>query len=60
MPLRMHQRSEIRWVEASYTAIHNILSNPVYAGAYAYGKTRREVTLDAWQAQKTHATLASV
>jgi DNA invertase Pin-like site-specific DNA recombinase len=47
LPLRMHQRSEIRWVEASYTAIHHILSNPVYAGAYAYGKTRREVTLDA-------------
>jgi DNA invertase Pin-like site-specific DNA recombinase len=47
LPLQMHQRSEIRWVEASYTAIHHILSNPVYAGAYAYGKTRREVTLDA-------------
>ena len=24
-----------------------MLSNPVYAGAYAYGKSRREVTLDA-------------
>ncbi len=35
LPLRMHQRSEIRWVEASYTAIHHVLSNPVYAGAYA-------------------------
>src|SRR6201997_4690588 len=47
LPLRMHQRREIRWEEASYTAIHHVLSNPVYAGAYAYGKTRREVTLDA-------------
>ena len=47
LPLRMHQRCEIRWVEASYTSIHHVLSNPVYAGAYAYGKTRREVTLDA-------------
>ncbi|HTR14755.1 MAG TPA: recombinase family protein [Roseiarcus sp.] len=47
LPLQMYQRCEIRWVEASYTAIHHILSNPVYAGAYAYGKTRREVTLDA-------------
>ena len=44
LPLRMHQRSEIRWVEASYTAIHHILSNPVYAGAYAYGKTRRSAS----------------
>src|SRR5580700_197320 len=40
LPLRMHQGWEIRWVEASYTAIHQVLSNPVYAGAYAYGKTR--------------------
>jgi DNA invertase Pin-like site-specific DNA recombinase/predicted DNA-binding transcriptional regulator AlpA len=46
-PLRMHQGDEIRWVEASYTAIHHVLTNPVYAGAYAYGKTRRETILDA-------------
>src|ERR1700723_2272592 len=51
-PLRMHQRCEIRWVEASYTTIHHVLSNPVYAGAYAYGKTRRETTLDASGARK--------
>src|SRR6204780_5192927 len=51
-PLRMHQRCEIRWVEASYTAIHHVLSNPVYAGAYAYGKTRRATTLDASGARK--------
>jgi DNA invertase Pin-like site-specific DNA recombinase/predicted DNA-binding transcriptional regulator AlpA len=46
-PLQMHQRSGIRWVDASYTAIHHVLTNPVYAGAYTYGKTRRETTLDA-------------
>jgi hypothetical protein len=45
-PLQMHARAEIRWVEASYTAIHHVLSNPVYAGAYAYGKTRQETILD--------------
>ena len=28
-PLQMHARSEIRWVEASYTAIHHVLTNPV-------------------------------
>ena len=32
-----HQGGEIRWVEASYTAIHQVLTNPVYAGAYVYG-----------------------
>jgi DNA invertase Pin-like site-specific DNA recombinase/predicted DNA-binding transcriptional regulator AlpA len=47
LPLQMRQRGEIRWVEASYTAIHHILTNPVYAGAYTYGKTRQETTLDA-------------
>ncbi len=51
-PLQMHQGGEIRWVEASYTAIHHVLTNPVYAGAYAYGKTRQETTLDAAGARK--------
>ena len=46
-PLRMHQGAEIRWVEASYTAIHHVLTNPVYAGAYVYGKSRHETTLNA-------------
>jgi len=51
-PLQLHQKWQIRWVEASYTAIHHVLSNPVYAGAYAYGKTRRETVLDASGARK--------
>jgi len=51
-PLQMHARAEIRWVEASYTAIHHVLSNPVYAGAYVYGKTRRETVLDSFGARK--------
>jgi hypothetical protein len=46
-PLQLHQGGGIRWVEASYTAIHHVLTNPVYAGAYAYGKTRQETMLDA-------------
>jgi len=51
-PLQMHARAEIRWVEASYTAIHHVLSNPVYAGAYVYGKTRRETVLDSFGGRK--------
>jgi predicted DNA-binding transcriptional regulator AlpA len=47
LPLQMRQGGEIRWVEASYTAIHHVLTNPVYAGAYVYGKTRQETVLDA-------------
>jgi DNA invertase Pin-like site-specific DNA recombinase len=47
LPLQMSAHAEIRWVEASYHAVHTVLSNPVYAGAYVYGKTRAETTLDA-------------
>jgi DNA invertase Pin-like site-specific DNA recombinase len=46
LPLQMSAHAEIRWVEASYHAIHQVLSNPVYAGAYVYGKTRSEMTLE--------------
>ena len=45
-------RAEIRWVAPSYTAIHHVLTNPVYAGAYAYGKTRHETYVDAAGARK--------
>ena len=31
-------RGEIEWVKPSYQAIYAILKNPVYAGAYAYGR----------------------
>jgi DNA invertase Pin-like site-specific DNA recombinase len=51
-PLRMHQGGEIRWVEAGYTAIHQVLTNPVYAGAYVYGRTRHEIVLDATGGRK--------
>lgn len=44
-PLQVHQHHDIRWIDASYTAIHHVLTNPVYAGAYAYGKTRTETVL---------------
>jgi len=52
LPLQMHAHAEIRWVEASYHAVHQVLANPVYAGAYVYGKTRTEQTLDATGARK--------
>jgi hypothetical protein len=45
-PLRAHMKSEIRWVAPTYTAIHHVLTNPVFAGAYAYGKCRHERYVD--------------
>lgn len=47
LPLRFHQTDVIRWTPPTYTAIHHILTNPVYAGAYCYGKTRSERYVDA-------------
>ena len=36
----------IRWVTPTYHALHQILTNPVYAGAYTYGKTKYERYID--------------
>ncbi len=45
-PLRNGPDGQIRWVAPTYTAIHHILTNPVYAGAYTYGKSRCERYVD--------------
>ncbi|WP_284202067.1 recombinase family protein, partial [Mesorhizobium tianshanense] len=45
-PLWLGGQHELRWGEASYHAVHAVLANPVYAGAYVYGKNRRETVLD--------------
>ena len=45
-PTQRHPRAPIGWAAPTYTVIHHALSNPVYAGAYTYGKTRRERFVD--------------
>lgn len=52
-PLRMHNSDQIRWVAPTYHAIHSVLSNPVYAGAYCYGKSRQERFVDEHGVLKT-------
>ena len=42
LPRRATSDRQVRWVTASYKAIHDILTNPVFAGAYAYGRKRTE------------------
>jgi DNA invertase Pin-like site-specific DNA recombinase len=42
LPRRATSDRQVRWIKASYKAIHEILTNPVYAGAYAYGRKRVE------------------
>jgi DNA invertase Pin-like site-specific DNA recombinase/predicted DNA-binding transcriptional regulator AlpA len=45
-PLQSSTLQEIRWVTPTYSKIHQVLTNPVYAGAYVYGKTRQERYVD--------------
>jgi len=37
---------QIRWIVPTYTAIHQVLTSPVYAGAYIYGRSRSERYVD--------------
>src|SRR6266851_2839067 len=46
-PFRRIPGEPIQWVKPTYLSIHHVLANAVYAGAYTYGKTRRERYLDA-------------
>jgi DNA invertase Pin-like site-specific DNA recombinase len=39
-------RGGIVWRRPRYTTIYNMLSNPIYAGAYAYGKTEHTTQYD--------------
>jgi hypothetical protein len=40
--MRRFAHGEIQWAVPTYHQIHSVLDSPVYAGAYAFGKTRRE------------------
>jgi Recombinase len=46
LPRRASADRHVRWVPATYKAIHDILTNPVFAGAYAYGRQRTERRVD--------------
>jgi len=41
-PTQLHARAPIRWALPTYIRIYHVLTNPAYAGAYAYGKNRSE------------------
>jgi DNA invertase Pin-like site-specific DNA recombinase len=45
-PMRRFAHGEIQWTTPTYHQIHSVLESPVYAGAYAFGKTRRERYVD--------------
>jgi excisionase family DNA binding protein len=45
LPRRTVGQRRIRWKRANYVAVHDFLTNPAYAGAFAFGRTRRERSL---------------
>jgi hypothetical protein len=49
LPVQVGHRGHLEWKLPSYRCVHNVLTNPVYAGAYAYGRRQTEEILDASQ-----------
>ena len=47
LPRRTVGQRRIRWARPSYGAVHDFLTNPAYAGTFAFGKKRQEKRLDA-------------
>src|ERR671934_207482 len=45
LPRRTVGQRRIRWARASYGAVHDFLTNPAYAGAFVFGRTRRAKTI---------------
>jgi DNA invertase Pin-like site-specific DNA recombinase len=47
LPRRRPGSRRVSWAVATYPAIHDFLSNPAYAGAFVFGRTRTEKRVDA-------------
>jgi DNA invertase Pin-like site-specific DNA recombinase len=45
-PLQSNTLQETRWVAPTYTKVHEVLTNPFYAGVYVYGRTQQTCYLD--------------
>ena len=46
LPRRRSTDRHVRWAPASYRSVHDILTNPCYAGVYAYGRKRLRRTVE--------------
>ncbi len=49
LPVKSHKAAEGRcivWKLPLYNTVHNILTNPIYAGAYAFGRTMSKVSVE--------------
>ena len=46
LPRRANGSPRITWAPATYPAVHDLLTNPAYAGAFVFGRTRTEKRVD--------------
>jgi DNA invertase Pin-like site-specific DNA recombinase len=48
LPVKCHDAEGRRvvWRMPAYNTVHNILTNPIYAGAYAFGRTTSKVSVE--------------
>jgi excisionase family DNA binding protein len=46
VPRRPTGQRRVRWAPATYRAVHGFLTNPAYAGAFVFGRTRQRKQLD--------------
>jgi DNA invertase Pin-like site-specific DNA recombinase len=46
------QPGQVEWKLPLYNAVHRILTNPIYAGAYAFGKTGAQIKVVGGRARK--------
>ncbi len=47
LPRRRNGHPRITWTAATYPAVHDLLTNPCYAGAFVFGRTRTDKRVDA-------------
>ncbi|HKS51336.1 MAG TPA: recombinase family protein [Pseudonocardiaceae bacterium] len=47
LPRRRNGSRRITWQPATYPAVHDLLTNPAYAGAFVFGRTRTGKRVDA-------------
>ena len=46
LPRRTVGQRRVRWMPASYRAVHEFLTNPAYAGAFVFGRTAQKREFD--------------
>jgi hypothetical protein len=46
LPRRRNGSPRIFWAQATYPEVHDVLTNPAYAGAFVFGRTRTEKRVD--------------